>query len=62
MRLLTTTNMKHLDIAKKLGYQSNTYFTTAFKKYVGVSPKEYRRIKSDNKAIAWEDEDDDKTS
>lgn len=62
MRLLTTTNMKHIDIAKKLGYQSNTYFTTAFKKYVGVSPKEYRRVKSDNKVTVWEDEDDDKTS
>ena len=46
MRLLTTTNLKHSEIAEKVGYQSSTYFTTAFKKHVGLSPKEYRRIKS----------------
>lgn len=41
--LLKTTHLKHYEIAERVGYQSNTYFTTAFKKCTGLSPKEYRR-------------------
>lgn len=41
--LLKNTHLKHYEIAERIGYQSNTYFTTAFKKSTGMSPKEYRR-------------------
>lgn len=41
--LLKNTHLKHYEIAERIGYQSSTYFTTAFKKNTGMSPKEYRR-------------------
>lgn len=41
-RLLKSTNLKSYQIAEKVGYSSTTYFTTSFKKYTGITPKEYR--------------------
>lgn len=32
------------NIANDIGYENTTYFSTIFKKYIGVSPKEYRSI------------------
>lgn len=42
-RLLEETNYKVYQISEMVGYSSIDYFYTKFRKYVGVSPKEYRR-------------------
>ncbi len=44
-RLLTTTNEKIADIAKKVGYTEITSFNRRFKSVTGVSPSQYRSIK-----------------
>lgn len=41
-KLLKNSKLKSSEVARKVGYQSNTYFTTAFKKYTGLTPTEYR--------------------
>ena len=33
------------EIAEKLGYSDNTYFSNAFKSYMGVSPLNFRKNK-----------------
>lgn len=43
--LLSTTNMTTLAIANRLMYSSLTAFNTMFKKYIGMTPKEYRNRK-----------------
>lgn len=40
--LLKNPNMKIVDIAESVGYSEPYYFSHSFKKYQGVSPKEYR--------------------
>lgn len=40
--LLRTTNIKLFEIAEKVGYSEANYFSYSFKRYFGVSPKEYR--------------------
>lgn len=40
--LLCNSNKSILDIAILIGFNSQSYFTTQFKKYTGVSPKEFR--------------------
>lgn len=42
-RLLTTTDMKILDIAMESGFGSLSSFYSSFKKHCGKSPKEYRK-------------------
>ena len=41
-KMLRSTDIKIYEIAKSVGYSSNTYFSTAFKKNVGVTPQQYR--------------------
>lgn len=41
-QLLATTNLPVNEIAERVGYFSNTYFSTAFKKYTGINPQKYR--------------------
>jgi AraC-like DNA-binding protein len=41
-RLIAETNMKVSDIAKKVGFSSQTYFNRTFKQTFGSSPIEYR--------------------
>lgn len=36
--LLTRPDLGMMEVAKKVGYRSASYFSTAFKKYYGVSP------------------------
>ena len=43
MRLLQNPNLKMYEIARKIGYTSQHYFSNAFKKALGISPVEYRR-------------------
>lgn len=42
-RLLVNTNLSASEVAYKLSFKDNSYFSRFFKKYVGVSPDEYRR-------------------
>lgn len=41
--LLSTTRMPITRIALELGFASSQYFATCFRKYVGMSPRTYRR-------------------
>lgn len=42
-QLLSETGIKVNEIAKKVGYQDNTYFATTFKRMEGIQPSEYRK-------------------
>ena len=42
MEMLTDPKLKLYEIAEKLGYSHTAYFSNVFKKYAGLSPKEYR--------------------
>ena len=42
-RLLTETDLKVYQISEQVGYSNIDYFYLKFKKYVGISPKEYKR-------------------
>lgn len=43
IQLLNATNLTIYEIAEQVGYDSQHYFSTAFKKVMGVSPNRYRR-------------------
>jgi YesN/AraC family two-component response regulator len=45
--LLRTQTYSIMDIAKTVGFESASYFNTVFKKAYGVTPAEFRRIRSD---------------
>jgi two-component system response regulator YesN len=40
---LSTTDMTIIEISEKVGYDSQHYFSTAFKKVVGIAPIQYRK-------------------
>lgn len=42
--LLLTTNLKSYEIAERIGFSDDSYFSRAFKKYVGVRPNGFRRM------------------
>jgi len=46
-RLLEDPYIKIYEIAEKLGYSNNAYFSSAFQKYTGMTPSEFRKSKSD---------------
>jgi AraC family transcriptional regulator of arabinose operon len=37
-------NMQINEIAREIGYGNDSYFAVVFKKYVGVSPRQYRSL------------------
>ena len=41
-KLLRSTNLYIFEIGRRLGYEDPYYFSRAFKKVIGISPKEYR--------------------
>ncbi len=43
-RLLKDTDIKVYDICFKVGYFSPSYFSKVFKKYCGITPKDYREV------------------
>jgi len=45
--LLKNPNNKVTDVAKLVGYKDSSYFARVFKKKVGLSPEEYRRMSND---------------
>jgi two-component system response regulator YesN len=44
-QLLKNTDMKTLEVARKIGYSEPNYFSYCFKRYFGISPSEYRNSK-----------------
>ena len=42
-KLLKSSDVYIYEVAHKLGYQDQYYFSRLFKKVIGVSPKEYQR-------------------
>lgn len=44
-RLLKTTDMKNFEVAREVGYSEPNYFSYCFKRYLGMSPSEYRSSK-----------------
>jgi two-component system response regulator YesN len=43
IQLLTATELSVLDVAERVGYHSQHYFSTSFRKLLGMSPLQYRR-------------------
>lgn len=41
--LLGNTDHKVIDVAMMVGYDNMPYFSSVFKKYVGVSPMEFKK-------------------
>lgn len=46
--LLSDDSLTMEDISKKLGYERLSYFDRVFKKYVGISPLQYRKLLKNN--------------
>jgi two-component system, response regulator YesN len=42
-RLLTVTDMKRYEISYQVGYQSPEHFSRMFKRFIGISPADYRK-------------------
>lgn len=53
-RLLLTTEMSITDICFEVGYSSLGTFTSRFTELVGLSPREYRRLKQKICSFDWE--------
>lgn len=51
MTLLTSTQLKIVEVGKQCGYEDSLYFSRVFKKHVGVSPREYRRQNTDEQNL-----------
>jgi two-component system response regulator YesN len=47
-KLLKKTSLKTYEVAEKVGFKDSQYFSTCFKKAIGVSPTEYRDIIKDD--------------
>ena len=45
---LLNTDLSILEISRRLGYESQSYFDRVFLKYVGCSPQQYRKMKRKN--------------
>lgn len=45
-RLLSTTSLSIQEVAEKVGMLELNYFSKLFKKYIGMSPTEYKKLKS----------------
>ena len=41
-RLLSNTDYSLIDIAVATGFEDQSYFTKVFKKYTGLTPKQFR--------------------
>jgi YesN/AraC family two-component response regulator len=41
-RLLSNTDYSIMDISQAVGFEDQSYFTKIFKKYTGLTPREYR--------------------
>lgn len=50
-KLLCSSNYRTYEVAYMCGYDNSTYFSTIFKRYVGMSPSEYRRRKTEDECL-----------
>lgn len=55
-RLLEQTDMPIREIAKRIGFCSNSHFVPAFKKYMKMTPHQYRRQYRERKARKMQEE------
>lgn len=55
-RLLEQTDMPIREIAKRIGFCSNSHFVPAFKKYMKITPHQYRRQYRERKARKMQEE------
>ncbi|MEK3912359.1 response regulator [Paenibacillus sp. FSL H7-0331] len=46
MELLRMSDLKSYEVAEKVGYRNPQYFSVCFKKYTGISPSEFKQVKS----------------
>ncbi len=51
-RLLKTTNYPLVDISNELGFDNQSYFSRSFKKFMGVSPNQYRHGQSTGRLVS----------
>lgn len=49
--MLKNTNAPLIEIAMSLGYENQSYFSSVFKKYCNMTPKEYRLNKENNELL-----------
>ncbi|TCL56669.1 AraC family two component transcriptional regulator [Kineothrix alysoides] len=50
--LLKEKNMRIYEVCNYLGYTDTTYFTKLFKKYIGMTPNEYKKTECENYEIS----------
>ena len=50
MEMIKGSDMSMTEIAEKIGFSSSRYFSTAFKKYTGITPSEYKEGKNQEPA------------
>ena len=43
IQLVTESKLTFVEISEKVGYNTASYFSTAFKQYTGMTPTQYRR-------------------
>jgi AraC-like DNA-binding protein len=43
VQLLQDSSLKIIEISEELGYEDHAHFTRAFKRWTGLSPREFRR-------------------
>ncbi|NHN29120.1 response regulator [Paenibacillus agricola] len=46
MELLRMSDLKSYEVAEKVGYRNPQYFSVCFKKFTGISPSEFKQVKS----------------
>ena len=42
MHLLKSTDLKIYEVSEQVGFSDHRYFATMFRKYVGISPSQYK--------------------
>lgn len=48
--LLESTSLQIKEIAERSGYSNQLYFSTAFRKYAGIGPRDYRKTRRNDQA------------
>jgi two-component system response regulator YesN len=51
--LLAATPLKFYEIAARVGYADPNYFSVLFKKHTGVTPRDFREQRTQERAVTW---------